>query len=105
MTFVKSLLKTISVKSSADVSFLLSLLLNLLSIGAAVTEFQVPYFKPPLQNFLKFICSSKKVQGSNSNSMEKPKITYNTTVKVYFSFFMFKCNHGIPSPPCCIETL
>jgi len=59
MTFEKSLLKTIS-ESSALVSFLLSLLLNFKQLAAVTVLQQVPYFKPPLLNFLKFICNTKK---------------------------------------------
>jgi hypothetical protein len=83
MTYINSLLKPIS-ESSAFVYFLLLLLLNFNQLAAVAVLQQVPYFMPPLLNFLKFVYNTKKVQGSNDNSMEKPKITYNTSLKVYF---------------------
>jgi hypothetical protein len=102
MTFEKSLLKTIS-ESSALVSFLLSLLLNFKQLAAVTVLQQVPYFKPPLLNFLKFICNTEKSSGSNDSSMEKTKDRLQHFCQSPFSFFhvsklSIMCNHGIPTP-------
>ncbi len=69
------------------------------------------YFKYRISSFLsKFTeinmqyYSTKKKLGSNINSMEKAKISLNTSVKVHFLFLMFQIcvlsNHGIQSPHC-----